>query len=255
MTRVACAPFALMLLAIASCGPDPVETVPPCIAYCDAMIDAGCIPPSNCEESCANTTHALDGDCLAEYNALFQCAAGADLVCTDGLVSTDTRCGSQASDVESCVRDAPCDRICRKAAAAGCDANCSSECDQFVMAFTSFPGAVDCISISALTCGPSTYAIPDQCAESTRYALKTEYGLSTCVAYCLDAELKGCIADRGACEINCGAKEAGACGDTYESVIHDCYVFSICVPSFEGTFCTESLSDYAACTGMPWAGP
>ena len=96
-------------LLVLACGSPTLEDA--CENYCEWIEDTDCgQTPAECSSGCGQLEKALtdagQGDCIDHYTAAFDCIAGSDVTCFNGVpIPTDGDCVEEALDLTECVQD------------------------------------------------------------------------------------------------------------------------------------------------------
>ena len=94
----------LVGLATVGCSGPTLEEA--CAEYCDKIVAVGCERPTaaDCDRECDGLREELDGECVAEYTAVLECASEVELECREGTaVPKETVCVEEAFDLLECT--------------------------------------------------------------------------------------------------------------------------------------------------------
>ena len=221
-------------VGLAACGSDDEEAASAleaaCQDYCDAAF-SGCsvqgITADSCRKSCGYLETQLQGYCVTEYAAVFECGVAGGFTCTDNGPLPNDPCMEETQAWLTCTQEASCKRFCDAATAAGCPPGgssgaCISSCDATRVELDSCASSYDfylqcAYTFGDLSCSGGKVTSTD-CDEDL---LDVGDCLATfqdpCAGYCFNSEALGCD-DRAGCEASCNsARDSNpSCTSSYD---------------------------------------
>ncbi len=201
-----------------------------CEDYCDAVGEVDCggqqLSAAQCRAACPYLHDQLDGLCIAEYTAVFDCAADGSFQCHGDAVVPASGCVAEAQDLFECTEDLECKRYCREVVAAGCggvsEASCVSACRDELAAYDEawcereYDGILACHSEQGVECVDGAPS-PAGCEEPIVEMGECLGYDDLCEGWCWVADALGC---GEGCLAECRGKvENSSCGYAYESVL------------------------------------
>ncbi|HTJ85413.1 MAG TPA: hypothetical protein VL400_27030 [Polyangiaceae bacterium] len=225
-----------MLLA-GACGDsgdgDTDALVSSCKDFCAGLFGLGCDSPnmiteSQCNSGCDYLPTQLDGQCVSEYQATFDCANAGGYQCVDGVgPAPKAACVEESTALNQCISSLDCKKYCQAASDAGCggasvDA-CVDACTADRTAFGTCSFELDslhqCQTQLGVTCDgdePSTSGCEDEAAQISDCLATFE---DPCLGYCYASVSNGCSTEsRDACTAACGSTRDSnpSCSSSYE---------------------------------------
>ncbi len=211
-------------------GPDgaPPAGDTACARYCNAANDVdGCERFEDCEATCEEAAELYGASCVAERDAVYECAVKDGLVCDGGhAVPAKGTCGYWLAALQECDI---CRSYCSRARNAGCEpADCMSDCE----ADRDLPGCWhygfgiwDCLASEPVSCAGVDPAIPEACAYEAESSAH-------------------CIAKADLCRGACLAVAAAGSACTFDG---QSACMTACDALLNQDSCANEFSDYAEC--------
>jgi hypothetical protein len=264
---MACVPAFALVGVLSACGDDEEEAgdrlQEACESFCDASLDGcevGGIDADQCKNACPYLETQLDGHCVAEYTAVFECGVQGGFTCGDNGPIPNDPCLDQTVTWSECMQGRSCAQFCEAAQAAGCPPGgsasaCTAECnatlEELDVCSSSYDFYLQCTDFDGLSCNGST-PTSSECDEDlldVGECLASAVG--ACEGYCFSSEVVGCT-DGATCETTCAATrdENPSCSQAYESWLQ-CVVDDF-EPTCNGTeltatSCDAELGAYQTC--------
>jgi len=218
----------------AACGGDETgasDLVSACEDYCEAQAGPGCAkgqPADTCKSQCGALPSVLEGQCVAEYTATFDCASKTEFTCVSDF-PVPNGCLTESQALVQCQQDAPCKGFCKSAVAAGCggvsEDACLSACKAEVEAADfcdhELEDLRECEGKEGVQCvdgKPHTTV----CAEEKRDFADCLAFDDECAGYCWLADDAGCPGSGGkdGCVMSCQTKlGASSCQFEYRQLL------------------------------------
>jgi hypothetical protein len=260
MNKLACALVLCLVGAVAACGDDEEEQgdrlEAACESFCDASLGNGCdvggIDADQCKQACPYLEQQLDGQCVEEYTAVFECGTEGGFTCSENGPIPNDPCVEPTLAWSACMQGRSCLRFCEAAEEAGCAPGgsasaCESECkttlEELDACSTSYDFYLQCTDFDGLSCDGSkpTSAMCDEDLLDVGECLVSVVG--ACEGYCFSSEVVGC-SDEAACRTTCAeARDANpTCSEDYESWL-ECVVDDF-APTCNGTELAATGCDY-----------
>jgi hypothetical protein len=208
----------LSSLGAASCGGDDggaSDFVAACQKYCTAQAAPMCakgLAEDSCKSQCGAGPAVFGDVCVPELTAALDCTSGLEFTCTkDFPTPKATGCLSEATALNTCQQNAPCQGYCKAAIAAGCGGASEDACIEACKAEVekqSFCGhdlqdVRTCEGKQSLSCAggkPHTALCVD---DKRNYADCLSFD-DPCSAYCFLADDAGCAGGTmGECIMAC----------------------------------------------------
>jgi len=273
--RVALAVLGLGLgIAAAACGDsadggDTDALVASCKDFCSGFFGVSCstqssLTESQCNSACDYLPTQLDGQCVAEYQATFDCSNAGGYQCVDGVgPAPKAACVEESTALNACTSSLGCKKYCKAAIDAGCGGTsedaCVDDCQADRTAFETcsfdLDSLHDCQTENGVSCSggaPSTAGCED---EATQISDCLATFVDGCLGYCYASVSNGCSAEsRDACVEGCSAtKNANAsCTYQYEYWL-ECVARSFsptcAVGELDASECASDRQSYDSCIG------
>ena len=256
---------ALLLQGVYACGDDedaatqsdPAALVSACESYCEASSVANCgaLTEAQCKAGCREIPELLDGVCIDEYAATFECTSGATFTCMEGVPVPQTvnGCVAESQNLFGCLEDLECRQYCKGAVAAGCggadEESCVSSCQAELADYDEVGGCdldykqlLSCQASRGIACDGDQPGAAGCEREVLEVAYCTHFEEGLCDSYCRAAGTLGCGEE---CAATCEANVAdNTCGSTYDRLLQCQLLSSEATCNQDGTLTTGEDCNY-----------
>lgn len=256
------------VVAFTACGDDTAaaedQLETSCNAFCDTIYGTDCPSPGitldQCKQACPYLKTQLDGHCVSEYTAVFDCTAAGGVTCTDNGPLPTAPCIEENQTLQVCVSEAACDRFCETAAEAGCapggsTSACAADCkatkETLGVCGTSYDLYLQCAYTIGVACSAGQ-VVSESCDDNlTSVGGCLASAIDACTGYCFSSDAIGC-SERSACETSCASTRDAtpACAEAYESWLActaDAPEVTCGAEGLTSSWCDSEYSTYQSC--------